>query len=212
MYVVEDLDDYLADPESYLVRNPLPIADELLKLNRPRKEWKFEELVASVQKMDHGRSFSNGKQMFQIANCLACHKMNGVGVEIGADLTKLDPKLKPADILRDILEPSFKINEKYQSYTIETNGGKVITGLILEETPEMVKIVENPLAKTQPIVLKKTEIAERKKSPNSIMPKGLLDRLTHEEILDLVAYVLSRGQERHPLFQGAHDHGHKGGH
>ena len=209
MYVVEDLDEYLADPEGYLVKHPLPAVDELLKMNRPRKEWKLEDLAPAVAQLDHGRSFNNGKQMFTVANCVACHKFNGVGTELGPDLTKIDPKQdKPLEILHDILEPSFRINEKYQSYIIETKAGKVITGLILEETPDTVKVIENPLAKTQPLVLKKSEIEERKKSPTSIMPKGMLDQLTKEEILDLVAYIAAKGDQRHKLFQGAHEHGH----
>jgi putative heme-binding domain-containing protein len=139
--------------------------------------------------------------------------MEGVGTEIGPDLTKLDPKQQhPVEILRDILEPSFRINEKYQTYVIETKSGKTITGLILEETPKAVKVIENPLAKAQPVVLKPSDIAERTKSPNSIMPKGLLDTLTREEILDLVAYIAARGDQRHKLFQGGHEHGHGSGH
>ena len=39
------------------------------------------------------------------------------------------------------------------------------------------------------------------------MPKGLLDKLTEEEILDLIAYVVAKGDPKHPLFQGGHDHG-----
>jgi putative heme-binding domain-containing protein len=213
LYVVDDLDEYLADPEAYLAKNPLPVSDELLKFLRPRKEWKFEDLVPAVKELDRGRSFSNGKQMFQVASCVACHKLNGVGTEIGPDLTKLDPKQdNPLEILHDIVEPSFRINEKYQTYVIETQAGKVITGLVLEETPEVVKVIENPLVKAEPIVLKKSDIAERKKSPTSIMPKGLLDKLTREEILDLIAYVAAHGDAKHPLFQGGHDHGHHGGH
>jgi putative heme-binding domain-containing protein len=212
LYVVADLDQYLADAEGYLAKNPLPLADELLKFNRPRKEWKYEELAASVEQTDHGRSYSNGKQLFQVANCVACHRMDGSGNEFGPDLTKLDAKLKPVDILRDILEPSFRINEKYYTYVFETQAGKLITGLILEETPETVKVIENPLAKAEPLVLKKADIAERKKSPTSIMPKGLLDKFTKEEILDLVAYVVARGDARHKLFQGEHGHGHGSGH
>jgi putative heme-binding domain-containing protein len=207
MYVVADLDDYLADPEGYLAAHPLPAVDPLLKFIRPRKEWKFEELAAAVEQLEHGRSFSNGKQLFQVASCVSCHKMNGVGTELGPDLTKLDPKQqKPIEILRDIIEPSFRINEKYQSYIFETQQGKIITGLILEETPDAVKVIENPLMKAEPVVLKKTDILERKKSPTSIMPKGLLDKLTHEEILDLVAYIAARGEAGHPLFQGGHQH------
>jgi putative heme-binding domain-containing protein len=210
LYVVEDLDEYLADPTGYLAKNPLPIADELLKFTRPRTEWKFEDLASSVEKLEPGRSFGNGKQMFQVANCLACHKMNGVGLEIGPDLTKIDPKqMKPIEILRDILEPSFRINEKYQSYVVEMKNGKVFTGLIVKETPEMVKLLENPLAKAAPLVLKVAEIDTRKKSPTSIMPKGLLDQLTRDEILDLVAYIFARGDPQHAVWQGGHE-GHKG--
>jgi putative heme-binding domain-containing protein len=208
LYVVEDLEEYRADPEAYLARHPLPVADELLKSTRPRKEWKFEDLASAVGQLDHGRSFGNGRQMFQVANCVACHRLNGAGTEVGPDLSKLDPKRTAGDILHDLLEPSLRINEKYQAYVFETESGKVLTGLVVEETPEAVKVLENPLVKSQPVVLKKSDIAERRKSPTSIMPRGLLDTLTREEVLDLVAYIAARGDPRHPLFQGGHEHGH----
>src|SRR5205823_5247098 len=89
-----------------------------------------------------GRSFANGKQMFLVANCIACHKVNGVGTEIGPDLTKLDEKLKPAEILRDIIEPSWRINEKYQTFVFELKSGKAVTGLIEHE--RLVLLVDPP--------------------------------------------------------------------
>ena len=110
MYVVADLDEYLADSEAYLAKNPLKIADELLKYNRPRTEWKLAELAPLVKEMDHGRSFTNGKQLFTVANCIACHKLNGVGTVVGPDLAQLDPKKQQVDVLRDVLEPSYEIN------------------------------------------------------------------------------------------------------
>ncbi len=207
LYVVEDLDEYLAAPEAYLAAHPLPIIDDLLKLNRPRTEWKFEELAKTVEGLS-GRSFSNGKQLFTVASCVACHKLGGVGTETGPDLTKIDPKQhSPVEILHDVLEPSFRINEKFQSYVIELKSGKSLTGLIVKETPTTVEVLVNPLAKEKPVVLKISEIDERKKSPTSIMPKGLLDKMTHEEILDLVAYVYAGGDPKHKVFQGGHDHG-----
>jgi putative heme-binding domain-containing protein len=212
MYVVENLDDYLADPEGYLARHPLPAADELLKFIRPRKEWKFEELASAVEQLDRGRSYSNGKQMFQVANCVACHRLNGAGNEFGPDLAKLEPKWKATDILRDILEPSAKINDKYYMYIFETTSGKLVTGLILEETADRVKVIENPLLKAEPVILQRSEIASRQKSPTSIMPKGLLDKLTREEILDLIAYLAARGDLHHPLFLPDNSHAHSAGH
>jgi putative heme-binding domain-containing protein len=206
MYVVEDLDEYLANPGSYLAKHKLPIADDLLKFVRPRTEWKFDELSPLVAKLDHGRSLANGRQMFQVATCIACHKVEGKGTELGPDLTKLDVKMTTVDILKDVLEPSSKINEKYQTWTFETTKGKVVTGLVVSDTAKEVKVIENPLAKTAPVVLKKSEIASRTKSPTSVMPKGLLDKLTREEILDLIAYVAARGDMKHKLFQGGHEH------
>ena len=212
MYVVDDLDEYLAEPETYLAKHPLPIADELLKYIRPRKEWKLDDLATAVAELDkgHGRSFANGKQMFTVAACISCHKVDGKGNEFGADLTKIDPKQASAgEILKDILDPSFRINEKYQTWVVGTTAGKVITGLVIEETGDLVKVIENPLVKAEPVVLKKAEIADRQKSPNSIMPKGLLDKLTREEVLDLIAYIAAKGDPKHKFFQGGHDHGHK---
>jgi hypothetical protein len=80
--------------------------------------------------------------------------------------------------------------------------------MILEETPARIKVIENPLLKTVPVALDRAEIEERSKSPNSIMPKGLLDKLTREEILDLIAYIAARGDAKAPVFQGQHEHGH----
>ncbi|HUG17340.1 MAG TPA: hypothetical protein VMM56_00080, partial [Planctomycetaceae bacterium] len=105
---------------------------------------------------------------------------------------------------RHILEPSWKINEKFQTWIFVTDEGKVVTGMVLEENDETVKLIENPLAKTPPITLRKSDVEDRKKSPTSLMPKGLLDRLRREEILDLLAYVISGGKADHMFFQHHH--------
>jgi len=211
LYVVEDLDAYLDNPESYLASHPLEVKDSLLKDRRPRTEWSLGDLAGAVEALRSGRSYGNGKQMFQVANCVACHKLDGVGTEIGPDLTKLDAKLGSLDILKELLDPSARINEKYQTYTFELESGKVVTGLILAEDKDRIKVIENPLAKTEAIEFKPSEVTERHKSAASIMPKGLLDKLSREEILDLVAYVTARGNSKLPLFEGGHDHKH-GGH
>jgi putative heme-binding domain-containing protein len=206
LYVVADLEKYLENPEGYLAKSPLPVADELLKFNRPRKEWKLADLAPSAVALS-GRSFASGKQMFSVGACVSCHKLGGVGQEFGPDLTKLDPKWKPADVLQHILEPSLKIDDKYRSWTLELASGKQVTGMILGETKTLVKLIENPLAATKPLEIKAANITSRTKSPTSPMPKGLLDKMTREEILDLLAYVVSGANPKHPAFHGAgHDH------
>ncbi|MBX9787660.1 MAG: HEAT repeat domain-containing protein [Pirellulales bacterium] len=207
LYVVENLDDYLAAPEKYVAEHRLAPRDELLKFNRPRTVWTVDDLSESIAHLAE-RSFAGGKRMFEVASCVACHKLNGSGQEFGPDLAKLDAKLTPADILRAVIEPSHKIDDKYTMYTFELDSGQTLTAMIVKETAGTLEVIENPLAKVQPVVLNKQEIVAREKSAASIMPKGLLDKLTHEEILDLLSYVIARGAAEHTVFQGGgHDHG-----
>jgi putative heme-binding domain-containing protein len=211
LYVVADLDEYQANPDAYLAANPLPIRDELLKDRRPRTEWKYDELAAGMAELSHGRSHAAGRQMFTVASCVACHKLENVGNQFGPELTKLDPKWTPADVLQEMLEPSAKINEKFQTSIFLLDSGKTVTGLIIEESPTAYQVIENPLAKAAPIEIKKDEIVNQKKSQSSLMPKGLLDKLTREEILDLVAYVVAKGDKSHAVYSGGgggHHHGH----
>ena len=207
LYVVSDLEAYQADPEGYVAKNTLPIKDEYLKFNRPRKEWKLDELAPLADAMKDGRSFATAKQIFTIGSCVSCHKMNGAGQELGPDLTKLDPILyKPSELLKHMLDPSLKIDAKYKTYTFNLTSGKQISGMILTETKEAVSLIENPLASAQPKLIPLADIDARKESQTSMMPKGLLDKMTKEEILDLIAYLMAKGDAKHPLFQGVHDH------
>jgi hypothetical protein len=78
--------------------------------------------------------------------------------------------------------------------------------MIIEETSDVVRVVVDPLAKVGPATIEKAVIEARYKSSVSIMPKGLLSKLTREEILDLVAYVYSRGDNKNMLFHADHKH------
>lgn len=207
LYVVADLEQYQANPEKYLAANPLPFKDELLKYTSRNTEWKFEDLNGAVAEMKHGRSFETAKNLFKVANCVACHKMNGEGFEVGPDLTKIDPKKHSKEhILRSLIEPSKEIAEKYQSNTFILDSGKVVTGMVVEENAKQVRVLIDPLAKAAPLAIDKDSIDERVKSPLSIMPKGLLNKLTEEEILDLVAYIFTKGDKKHMLFHMHHNH------
>lgn len=205
LYVVANLEEYQANPEAYLAANPLPLKDELLKLIGRNTEWKYDDLIATVSKLPHGRSFEVGKNLFKAANCVGCHKMNNEGRELGPDLTKIEPKKHNMEhLLRSVLEPSKEIAEKFQSNTFALDSGKVVTGMVVSETPTEVKVLVDPLAKGEPAVLLKSEIEERTKSNVSIMPMGLLNKLTQEEILDLMAYLYARGDKKHMLFEDHH--------
>lgn len=210
LYVVEDLEAYQRNPEAYLASSKLEIKDELLQLNSRGQEWHYDDLIASMKPhLPMGRSFEVGKELFKVASCTGCHQLNGEGLVFGPDLTKLDSKKQNVDhILRSILEPSRDIEDQYQSYTFILESGKSITGMITKEDEQTVHVVVDPLAKDAASVIQKDELEERVKSAVSMMPAGLLDRLSREEILDLVAYVFTKGDAKHKLFADHQHHNH----
>ena len=213
LIVVANIEQYNADPAGYLAANPLAVKDELLNSIGRNTEWKIEDLAADLKELKHGRSYEVGKSLFSAASCVGCHKLGGEGKEFGPDLSKLEDKKMAADyILKSILQPSADIEEKYQARIFQMDSDAIITGMVIEENDDQIKVMVDPLAKGDPTVLDKSEIVAQKKSAVSTMPQGLLNKLTKEEILDLMAYVLARGDKKDAAFQGHdHDHGH-GGH
>ena len=108
-------------------------------------------------------------------------------------------------MLEHILDPSKKINKKFQSNLFVLTSGKVVTGLVVKETDADVQVVDNPAAPEKTRTIRKSEIDEREVSDVSIMPKGVLNKLIKEEILDLLAYVVAKGDRKSDLF-AEHDH------
>jgi putative heme-binding domain-containing protein len=88
-----------------------------------------------------------------------------------------------------ILEPSRTIHEKYRTSQFVLESGRVVSGVVIEESPDTLRIATNLLAPEQTTVVRKAEIEDRIPSQVSPMPVGLLNVLTREEILDLVSFV-----------------------
>ena len=74
--------------------------------------------------------------------------MDGVGNVVRARPDQARPQdARRSTSSKELLDPSARINEKFQTYVFELDSGKVVTGLVLEETPDKIKVIENPLAK-----------------------------------------------------------------
>ena len=79
--------------------------------------------------------------------------------------------------------------------------------MVIKETPDELHVVIDPLAKDKATIIAKDDIDAQKKSEVSLMPKGLLDKLSREEILDLIAYVMAKGDKKHKVYMHEHhDH------
>ena len=207
LYVVEDLEAYQANPDGYLASAKLAIKDELLKQMNQLHEWTVSELAADIDPLPMGRSWDVGRELFKVASCAGCHQLAGEGSVFGPDLAKLeDKKHTMAALLQSVVEPSKEIDEKFQSNLFVLDDGRTITGMITAENADQIEVVINPLAKDKPTVILKEEIVASKKSPVSQMPQGLLDKLSREEILDLLTYVYAKGDKKHSLYGEHHHH------
>lgn len=208
LVVVDSPKKYLANPDEYLAANNIEIKDEILKSNRTKTEWKTADFDDAFPKeFFSSRDYKNGKQMFTLSSCISCHKMGDEGYAFGPEFKTLDPEWSAKDVLSHIIEPSKKIDDKYKTQSFLLDDGSTLSGIVTYEDDDIVKLVENPIEASEEMKVDKIEIEGRKRSDVSIMPLGLVDTLTREEILDLLAYVLADGDSEHRLYKKSeHDH------
>jgi putative heme-binding domain-containing protein len=164
------------------------------------KKWTLDELRPLVQAKLKGRDFDRGRAMFGTANCFGCHKFVNEGGSVGPELTALAGRFQPADILESIIDPDKVISDQYAAITVVTSNGKVVTGRLVNQGGGKIVINTNMLDPGALESIKREDIDELKPSPISMMPKGLLDTLDEDEILDLMAFLLSRGNRNDAMF------------
>ena len=164
------------------------------------KDWTLVDLADQLKQVDRGRNFQRGEAMFAAATCKACHQVGNVGTLVGPDLTNVSRRFSTSDILRAILEPSLAIDEKYRSTVVTTTDGRQVTGTLVEEDDRQLVLSPNPLS-TDLVRIAKATVEDRRLSPVSPMPAGLLRTLSEDEILDLLAFIISGGDELHSRFE-----------
>lgn len=159
------------------------------------KSWKVKDLAADLEQGLRGRTASIGERLFKEASCLQCHKVKGQGGAVGPELSDVFKRWKGdrAAVLREILEPSHRIDPKYAVRMILTEEGQSISGLVQSEDKETISILPNPEAK-QPVVVQKDSIDEMVATSTSMMPKALLDRFSKDEIFEILAYLEAAGK------------------
>ena len=169
---------------------------------RPQiKDWTMEHLVPLLEKKLKNRDYDNGRKMFGVANCFACHRFDGQGGAIGPDLTSLAGRFSKRDILESIVLPSKQISDQYEAVQIITVDGKVVTGRIVNLSGDTFRVNTNMLDPNAMVNVNRNDIEEMVPSKSSMMPNGLLNTLTEQEVLDLMAYLLSRGDRNNPMFK-----------
>jgi putative heme-binding domain-containing protein len=147
------------------------------------------------------RDYDRGRQLFGEASCFACHRFDNEGGAQGPDLTIASGRFSVRDLLESIIEPSKEISDQYAAVTITLTDGKAITGRIVNYDGNNMSIMTNMLDPNGLINVDHRKVETVEKSKVSMMPTGLLDTFKEDEILDLMAYLLSRGDRNHKMFK-----------
>lgn len=150
--------------------------------------------------LEGNRDFVNGRKMFGAATCFACHRFNQEGGAIGPDLTSVAGKFSPRDLLESIIEPGKEISDQYGQMIFEMKDGSIVTGRIMNLSGDVVKVNTNMMNPDDITDVDRKRLKEMKPSPISMMPPGLVNTLSKDDVLDLLAYLLSKGDPEDPLF------------
>ncbi|MBI4659552.1 MAG: DUF1080 domain-containing protein [Verrucomicrobia bacterium] len=175
---------------------------ELLAARRFVKEWSLSELVPLVERgLNGGRDFERGRKLYSDVACAACHRFDNDGGSVGPDLSAVAGRFSVRDLLESIAEPSRTISDQYGAIVIRKKNGDVVTGRVANLSGNNLNIVENMLEPGRMANVRRQDIESMEPSSVSMMPEGLLNTLKEDEIQDLVAYLLSRGDRQDRMFQ-----------
>ncbi len=152
--------------------------------------------------MQSKRDFNRGRiPVRRRGSCSACHRYNSEGGAVGPDLTGVSGRFGVRDLLESMVLPSKVISDQYGAVTIATTDGKVVTGRIMNLHGDNITINTDMLDPSAQVNVNVSKIEENRPSTVSMMPEGLLSTMTEDEIADLVAYLLSRGDRSSGMFQ-----------
>ena len=151
------------------------------------------DLVGDLDMASKGRNFAQGQDAVYGSLCLMCHRMGDEGGSVGPDLTAVASRYSRQAILESILEPSKVISEQYANTDITLKDGTFFTGRIVSDTDNTIVLRPSMLA-PETKEIRKADIKSTEVSKVSPMMPGLVNTMTKEEILDVLAYFDAAGK------------------
>ena len=125
-------------------------------------------------------------------NCATCHRVGGEGHEVGPNLLATVPGKSSADLLVALIDPNREVDPKFVNYLMNTLDGKVVTGIVVADTPAVVTLRRADGAEE---VVPREDIDTLKSTGLSLMPEGLEKNASPQEVADLLAYLRGEVQK-----------------
>jgi putative heme-binding domain-containing protein len=183
------------------VINPPAKAEAAVAPRPVVKEWTVDDLVEYVSSGEHHVDFNRGKEVFAAGQCYKCHRMGVQGGILGPDLTAAGGRFSVKDLLVSMIEPSKETSDQYSATQFLTDDGKIVVGRIVNMNGNELRVMTNMLDPADQTAVNRDSIQSTQPAKASMMPDGLLNTFTKEEIADLVAYLRSGGRNDHQVYQ-----------
>lgn len=151
------------------------------------------EMIAGLKAMlaeshDHDADLPLGRAIFA-KTCQRCHTLYGAGAKVGPDLTGSN-RSNLDYLLSNIVDPSAVMAKEYQPTIIVTEDGRVVTGIVRAEDAKSVSVQTADAT----VIVPKSEIDERTRSPKSMMPDDQLKQFSEHEVRSLFTYLAGKQQ------------------
>ena len=182
-------------------KSPLEILAEALAGRSYVKEWKLDELSKAAQTGLKNRDYTNGRKMFGAGGCFACHRFSNEGGMTGPDLSGSGGRYNAHDLLDQIINPSKEINEQFVPIEVVMTDGNKMSGIVVNLNGDGVTINTDMFDPNQRVTVDRKKVKSIEPSKISPMPSGLLNMMKQDEIMDLLAYILSGGDSKNAMFK-----------
>jgi putative heme-binding domain-containing protein len=169
----------------YAQRFPDSPPAQLPKTSQP-SAWNYDSLLTHLSEPETRGDAANGAAVFVKAQCAKCHRFGRIGEGMGPDLSTVNRRFQKREVLESIIYPSHVVSDQYASKIIQTTDGRQLTGIVGEAGPDALNVLLSTGEQTR---IKRAEVERMAPSKVSVMPEGLLNELTLQEITDLFEYL-----------------------
>ena len=183
------------------VKTPLELIAEAMAGRSFVQQWTLKDLEPALVAGLKNRNFANGRRMFGAAACVACHRFANEGGAIGPDLTGAGGRFSARDLLESTIDPSKEVSDQYAPIVVTLANGDKVTGRVMNLSGDSMRLNTNMFDPDETENIDRKQIKSIEHSKISMMPEGLLNMLKQDEILDLLAYLISGGNKQHAMFK-----------
>ena len=166
------------------------------------KNWTMEDLAGDLDEgIKSKRDFANGRKMAGAGTCYVCHRFKGEGGAVGPDLSSAGGKFSAYDLLEAIIDPGKEISDQYGATNFKLKDGTVVSGRIMNLGEDHYQVNTNMMDPSSNTLVDVNNLVSIEPSPLSMMPPGLINTMSKDDILDLLAYFISGGDPKSSMFR-----------